>query len=391
MNARKNMMAGLAPALVLSALGGVAQAATVEKEVVFDSTTGLSLENLVGKVTVRRAADETARVRATVVAETGELAASVSFDLQERDGGQRLLVVYPENVRRIHYKPENGSLNTTLKYQGHKVRVTSRDRSDAVALRVDLEVLLPAGARMNALRNGVGDVDIAGVDADLRVEASAGHIDAADGRGALGLDTGSGSVTVTGQEGHVRVDTGSGSVVVTNVVGDVDADTGSGSVRITGVSGDVTADTGSGSVTLEQIMGDEISADTGSGSVRARDIRGSFNADTGSGSVHLDGLRDADRLAIDTGSGSVYVRGALAGLKRLGVDTGSGDVELRFVTVPDMRFLVEVSSGRIKSSLPDLMVSEVSRSRMEATAGSGSGRGVISTGSGDVTLIKDAD
>lgn len=391
MNARKIVSGCLAPVLVLWALSGVAQAATLEKEVVFDGASDLTVENLVGRVTVRRADGDRAVLRATVVAENEELAGSVSFDLQDHAGGQRLVVVYPEKIKRIYYKPEAGSLSTSLKYHGRKVRISSRERSDAVQLRVDMELLLPAGARVSALRNGVGEVNIAGVDAFLRVQVSAGRIEVADGRGELVLDTGSGAVTVTGQEGRVDVDTGSGSVVVTNVIGDVKADTGSGAVRITGVSGDVEADTGSGSVTIEQVMGDEIVADTGSGSVRARDIRGSFRADTGSGSVHLDGLSDADRLLVDTGSGSVFIRGALAGLKRLDVDTGSGDVEMRFTSVPDMRFRVEVSSGRIKAALPGLTVSEVSRSRMEATAGDGSGRAEISTGSGDVTLISEAD
>jgi DUF4097 and DUF4098 domain-containing protein YvlB len=382
---RKVFRGAIFGALFVGLTGG-ASAATVSKEFSFEADSRIAVENLVGSVRVRPTDGSVAIVKATVVAESDALAEAVNFEMTNQGSLQQLDVIYPEDNRDIFYDALSKGSRSNVRYRGKKYKITGNDSRGAVALRVDLEVFLPAGSRMDKLKNLVGEVDLAKVAADIRVDVGSGQITSVDGKGTLELDTGSGRVNVSSHEGSVEVDTGSGAVEIVTVLGAVNVDTGSGTVKISGVSGNATADTGSGSVEFSEIIGDKISADTGSGSVKGRALRGSFSADTGSGSVRVDGIADSDSIDIDTGSGSIRIKGDFSGLRRLKLDTGSGDVDVQMLAAPDMTVRIEVSSGDIEVDVPDMKTSKVSRHRLETMFGDGSGQGVIGTGSGDVEI-----
>lgn len=377
--------AALLAAMFLGVSGG-ASAATISKEFTFDSDSRIAIENLVGSVQVRPADGNVATVKATVVAGSDELAEAVRFEMSDKGSLKQLEVIYPEDERTIFYEALNKGSRSNVRYRGKKYKVTGSNSRGAVALHVDLEVFLPAGSRVDSLKNMVGDVDLANVDGDVRVDVGSGKVSSTNGNGKLELDTGSGRVNVSSHEGPVDVDTGSGTVEIITVLGDVNVDTGSGSVTVTGVSGNATVDTGSGSVEFAEVMGDKISADTGSGSVKGRNLRGSFAADTGSGSVKVDGIDDSDFIDIDTGSGSIRIKGDLSSLRSLNLATGSGDVEVNMLAAPDMTVRIDVSSGDINVDVPGQRTTKVSRHRLETAFGEGTGRGVIGTGSGDVEI-----
>jgi DUF4097 and DUF4098 domain-containing protein YvlB len=380
------VVAGAVLALVLQGASSESLGATVNQEFKFDADSRIGVENLVGRVTVKPTDGPQAYVKASVIGESEELLRQVRFELKDQGNQQRLVVIYPEDHRDLYYESDGGRSSSSVTYHSKKYKISSYQRRGAEALQVDLELFLPKGARVDNLKNMVGHVSLDAVDADIRVDVGAGMISSTDGSGRLVADTGSGGVGVTNHTGDVSVDTGSGSVQVLTVLGNVDVDTGSGTVQISGVSGNVDADTGSGTVILEQIIGDMISADTGSGAVKASDIRGSFRADTGSGTVRIDGVSDSDLIDVDTGSGGVRIRGDLSGLKRLKVDTGSGDVDIDSQKTLNMELKIKVDSGDIDVDFPDMASINSSRNRLEVRLGDGNGKGVVSTGSGDVTV-----
>ena len=384
------LLAGVGLVALLMSAANVTLGATVTEEFRFAKGAEIEIENLLGRVKVRPTDGTEAYVKASVIGESEELVKLVSFKFKEQGKQQRLEVLYPDDHRSLYFETSGGKTSTNTTYKGEKYKISSYRRSGAEALQVDLELFLPKGSKVDNLKNVVGEVELAGVDADIRVDVGAGSVTSTDGRGRLVADTGSGGVFVTNHEGEASADTGSGEVRIDTVLGNVDADTGSGSVKVSGVSGNVNVDTGSGNVTLEQIIGDRISADTGSGSVKARDIRGSFKADTGSGSVRVEEIADADEIDIDTGSGDVRVRGDLGGVKRLKLSTGSGDVEVRSTGTPNMKLTIKVNSGDIDVDIPGMTTVKASKTRLEASLGDGSGKGVIGTGSGDVTVRLDA-
>ena len=384
------LLNGLGLAALLMSVASVALAASVTEEFQFAKGAQIEIENLVGRVKVMPADGAEAYLKASVIGESEELVKLVRFELKDQGKTQRLEVLYPKDHRKLYFETSGGKTSSNVSYHGEKYKISSYQRSGAEALQVDLELFLPKGSKVQNLKNLVGEVELAAVDADIRVDVASGSIRSTDGHGRLVADTGSGSVFVTNHEGETSADTGSGEVRIETVLGNVDADTGSGSVRVSGVSGNVSVDTGSGNVDLQQIIGDRISADTGSGSVKARDIRGSFQADTGSGSVRVEQIADADSVDIGTGSGDVRLRGDLGGVKRLKLSTGSGDVEVHSTSTPNMSLTIKVSSGDIDVDIPGMTAIKSTKTRLEARLGDGSGKGVIGTGSGDVVLRLDA-
>jgi len=364
-------------------------ASAVERQQSFEldvPSQGLVVENLVGRMTVSQASGDVVVIRATVVAESESLANSVEFKLNDGKGRQSLAVVYPKQHDTLQYSPAGQRYNTSTKYQGRKLLVTSSSARDAVALHVDLDIQIPGVDHKVRLINQIGAVELTGVSGNLYVDTSSGSVTATDGKGRLRADTGSGSVKVSGHRGGVQADTGSGTVRLEQIQGNVSADTGSGSVHISGISGRVKADTGSGSVTMLDVIGDAIEADTGSGTVTATSIRGRFSADTGSGSVNITELGDCEELEIDTGSGRVHVHGDLSALRRMRVDTGSGSVTIEATRVPSMQLSVKVRSGNIDFDVPGLQGVRKSGSKFEARLGDGRGTGEIDTGSGNVSF-----
>ena len=387
-------------ALIVLAVPGLSFAAVERTEIFrFDNAAGDALEvlNLAGQVTIEPINGNAIEVEATIVAEESaglsdnEVSALITFDQESRGSRKYLTVVYPvDDYRNYRYKPESwgGNSNTSTKYMRKKVRVSSRKRSRALDVHVNLTIKVPAGGSLKTI-NKVGQIDAANVESNLNLDTGSGAISVSDSVGTLRADTGSGRVNISGQVGGVVADTGSGSVTISDVQGDISADTGSGSVTISNVTGDVKADTGSGSVDLTDVMASEISADTGSGTVSLENVTGSLNVDTGSGGLTARNFFAGESVNVDTGSGSIRVEGNLAEVRRLRLDAGSGGVRVRTAQLPDMMLRVETGSGGINIDLPGMTEVRRGDDWFEAQIGNGSGEGEIDTGSGSVTFTLD--
>lgn len=351
-------------------------------ELRLDETMPVQIHNLAGAAKLV-AGDGELVIRARVSADKQEIADAVRLSTRERAGVLEVVVEYPESLSRVRYEgDEFRRLDINVEYEGRKLRV-SGSRGEAV--RVDLEVLVPADARLG-LRQAVGPITADQVRAELVLATRVGHVSVADGVGKLRADTGSGRASVTGFRGDVVADTGSGSVVVENVLGNVEADTGSGNVSLRGIDGDILADTGSGNVTVDDARAQQIVVDTGSGSVRLKDVAGSLNIDTGSGSVKAEGVVAGPELIVDTGSGSVAVAGDLSAVRRLVIDTGSGGVSLDSSAPLSLRADLSSGSGGITVNVPVLSDVTAGRNKFRAVIGDGEGTAKVSTGSGSIRI-----
>lgn len=363
-------------AMLAATLPAQAASATVTRAWQFKpgSAAGLTVRNLIGDVRVERGTDAGFHVtaRATVdagsQAEADRLAGLIEYRTSDVGAGSRFDVAFPrEHFRKIYHA---GSVTswwgiTYVDYLGGRIRLTG-DRDDAPAVRVDLVIRAPEGAKLE-VDNLFGESAANGFSGNLKLDGSSGMLRSTDGEGEVELDSGSGAVEVARHRGRVRADTGSGAVRISECECEIDADTGSGSVTVSGGSGRVRADTGSGRVTVEAFAG-AIEADTGSGSVRARDVSA---------------VRDLD---VDTGSGSVEVEGDLSALQSLRIDTGSGGVRLRSSGSPSIEIRVDTGSGGVDVDAPGATVRE-SDGVWTVRLGDGAGRGLIDTGSGSVDLV----
>lgn len=365
-------------------LAAALPAAAAERalELRLDETMPVQIHNLAGAAKLVAGGDGLV-IRARVSADKQEIADAIRLSTRERRGVLEVVVEYPEDLSRIRYDgDEFRRLDVNVEYEGRKLRV-SGSRGEPV--RVDLEVLVPADARLG-LRQAVGPITAEQVRGELVLATRVGHVSVADGVGKLRADTGSGRASVMGFRGDVVADTGSGGVVVENVLGNVEADTGSGNVSLRGIDGDVLADTGSGSVTIEDARGERIVADTGSGGVRLKDVAGSLNVDTGSGSVKAEGVIAGPELIVDTGSGGVAVAGDLSAVRRLVIDTGSGGVSLDSSAPLSLRVDLSSGSGGISVNVPVLSDVTSGRNKFRGVVGDGEGTAKISTGSGSIRI-----
>lgn len=354
----KMMLLALAAVAALPAV-----AAERSLELRLDAARPVQVDNLVGAVRLVPGDGELV-IRASVSADSQELADEVRLVSRERRGMLEVFVEYPSGVSRIGYDGEEfRRLNATVDYMDRRIRVTT---SGGERLRVDLEIEVPEQSKL-ALRQRVGPVTAERVSAELALATRYGRIRVTDGVGSLRADTRSGSIGVAGFRGEVVADTGSGRVSVENVLGNVSADTGSGSVMLRGIDGDILAD-------------------TGSGGVRFQDVTGSINVDTGSGSVRGEGVVAGPSVVIDTGSGSVSLEGDLGAVRDLVADTGSGSVTLRSNAPMSLRLHLSTGSGGIRVDVPELSDVTSGRRSFRGVVGTGEGRARISTGSGSIRI-----
>jgi DUF4097 and DUF4098 domain-containing protein YvlB len=346
---------------MLAAVTVIAAERTLELRI--DGVQPVQIHNLVGTARLVPGDGELV-IRANVSAERPALADAVRLRRSENQHGVVVVVEYPEGVSRINYDgAEFRRLDTSVDYQGRRVRVTS---TGGEAVRVDLEIEVPA-ERVVEFTQGVGGIEAARIRAELALSARHGMVRVTDGAGRLAVTTGSGAVNVGGFRGDVNTTTGSGRVEIENVLGQVDARTGSGRVTMRGVDGDVNARTGSGGIQLS-------------------DLQGSLNARTGSGGVRVEALSSGADLDVGTGSGSVSVAGDLGAVRNVQVRTGSGSVTLDSSTPLSLRLDLSTGSGSFRVDVPSLGQVESGRRNFRAQAGAGEGTARVSTGSGSIRI-----
>lgn len=367
--------AGATLALLAASLPAGAASATATRAWQYkpESVEGLVVRNLMGDIRIERATTPGVHITATTTVESGSqaeadrLAGLIDFRTSDLGAGSKLDVHLPKkHFPKIYW--ENGASSwwsvSFVEHLGERIRLTG-DRDDAPAVRVDLLIRAPAGAKLD-VKNVFGNIAAQGFSGNLRLDGGSGLLRSAGGEGEVVFDNGSGEVLVSGHRGQVDADTGSGSVTITDCECEIFVDTGSGSVDVRGGKGSVSADTGSGRVEVENFSG-------------------AFSADTGSGSVRARGLSNVTSLEADTGSGSVTIDGDLSAMERLMVDTGSGSVTLRSQAQPSMEIRIVTGSGGVDVDAPGATIDE-SDDTWHVRMKEGKYRGKIDTGSGGVDI-----
>ena len=312
-----------------------------------DASKPFAIENLAGTMHLSPGTGSTAEVVATLHAESPAVLEGMGFEATTDERGRpSLRVRYPRGESRVRY-PREGESNSDLKYDGHRVRVSS---DSGVVAWADLDVRLPKNVSEAWIKNGVG------------------------------------ALTASGVSGNIKFDTASGDITVNDVEGDILADTGSGDVKATNLRGSFKCDTGSGDCDVTGFRGDALSLDTGSGSLRAQDVdTRRLRADTGSGDVKVTQAQ-AEEIKADTGSGNVEVEATGAKLQSVKADTGSGNVRLRLAKDASFEARADLGSGDIKSGFADAEPILKRHQVVGYRRGDGHIKIEVDTGSGDVVL-----
>jgi hypothetical protein len=322
---------------------------TLQAELALSPEGAFSLLNLSGTMTVVPAPGAVVRVKATVHADSDDLASSLTLEKATGKDGEPLLVFkYPvERFDRFRYPPRGAGQDDAVEYSGRKVRVSG---TEGAFLYADVVVEVPKGVTKGSLQTRAGAIDAERLDGDL------------------------------------RLDTGSGAIRLTQSRGDLVAETGSGDVIAKGVQGSLRCDTGAGDCQIEDFEGERLVCDTGSGSVlvtRAR-VR-SLVADTGSGRAKFEGI-EAEEIVADTGSGPVDVEAFGTRLRRISADTGRGTVRLRLSPDAGFEARANLGSGEVVCDFQDAERIVKRREVVGCRRGDGHIAIKVDTGSGGLVI-----
>ena len=265
-----------------------------------DSGTPFEVRNLAGTIRVTRGEADHVEIEATVHAGSAELAAGVSLERSEGEGGAAVITVkYPLDSNRTYLYPDRerhesawlkllgAGSNTGLTYDGERVKVSS---GSGVLLYADVEVRLPAHEVKGSVINAVGNVSGRDLTGDLRFETSSGDVTVEDLRGRITAETSSGEISASRVEGSFTASVVSGEIGLSGMTGTL--------VECTTVQGDIDAtdldvetvkvSTRSGSIQLLGKAARLVKAETVSGDITARaDLVEEFDAGTTSGRVQL--------------------------------------------------------------------------------------------------------
>ncbi|MEP6990340.1 MAG: DUF4097 family beta strand repeat-containing protein [bacterium] len=213
-----------------------------------------------------------------------------------------------------------------------------------------------------------GDVSICSVLGDRDSCGDRGYSSDDDDRGRWRRDV-SVAMTVRVPRGtQLKVATGNGEVSVVRVGGEVQASTGNGPVRVEDTEGAVRVSTGNGDVDVRGARG-AVRVSTGNGRVNVATSEGPVEVHTGNGNIDVSmaQLKARDDMTFSTGSGSVRVALPAGYNGELDASTGSGDI------TSDFELKVE---GRMNPR------------RIRATIGQGGPRLRVSSGNGQLQIVK---
>lgn len=166
----------------------------------------------------------------------------------------------------------------------------------------------------------------------------------------------------------VKVVTGNGAIAVERVGGELQATTGNGRVRIADTDGPVRVATGNGDVEIRGAKA-PVRVTTGNGRVSVSTTDGPVDARSGNGDidVSISSLRARDDMHFSTGSGSVRLTLPASYSGELDASTGNGEMRSDF----DLKL-----KGRITPR------------RVRATIGDGGPLLRLSTGNGELQVLK---
>lgn len=185
---------------------------------------------------------------------------------------------------------------------------------------------------------------------------------------------------------QVDVSTVSARIYGSGLTGGVEAASVSGDIAIGDGATTVKAESVSGSVGVGRCSG-RVEAASVSGRVSVAGATGRIEASTVSGNVEVRGA-DLSSVALEAVSGSLFFSGALSPRGRLEAGSHTGDVILELDSTANVTVEANTFSGRIANALgsPARRSGHGLGSELAFRLGNGSGRVVVETFSGDVTI-----
>jgi len=266
-------------AAALPVLAGPSGQSTATKEFQQTLTLGsnqtVSVDHKYGEVRIHAEGGRDVRISATIRAQAhseeaaNKFAEQVKIEVSQDGQGIKVRTVYPDDGSGLF-----------------KIRVGGPSYS------VDYDVAVPSDAKL-WVKNGFGNVEIAGVRGWADIENSHGQLNFRDG-GASKLANSFGSVEASGADGNVTIANTNGTVRASSLKGTLEVRDRFASITVTNVAGAVTINGGNGAVELTDSGAAKIN--NSFGSVNARNVHGDLTVNNNNGSIEADTVSGGAQL-----------------------------------------------------------------------------------------------
>jgi len=180
---------------------------------------------------------------------------------------------------------------------------------------------------------------------------------------SVDLRTSGGDVDVAEVTGEVKVETSGGGIELHQIVGEIEVETSGGSIKGREIRGDLAAETSGGSIHLSEVEGD-VEVETSGGPIRIRDVDGRVEAQTSGGSI------------------SIRFTGAPAGELK----TSGGSIQVELPQNQGVDLEAQTSGGRVTIDEGLAVSGLVERSRVEAELGGGGADLILETSGGNIRV-----
>lgn len=259
--------------------------------------------------------------------------------------GSKNIVIYPSTdetitIREYLYSDRPEAVATVTYLEDNEVVVTGGKVQTIVFFGFGInggeriEVYVPEKAlEAFSLHTGSGNIR--------------GEHDCVTEDGTLAVVAGSGNIKWSDTDAkEVSFEAGSGNIKIANVKGDARIQTGSGNITGEFLCGKLSASAGSGNIALTEFQGSgTVTARSGNVNVEAVSVNGDMEMQTGSGNIKLEIPRDMQfHLEINTGSGNINTDfdGALSyNEKGNHAEGDAGDA-------PEISIQLKANSGNVK-------------------------------------------
>jgi DUF4097 and DUF4098 domain-containing protein YvlB len=181
---------------------------------------------------------------------------------------------------------------------------------------------------------------------------------------------------------NVELHTAGGDVEIVGVNGDLRGGTSGGDVRVSDVRGTVELETSGGDVTGERITG-PVHLSTSGGEVHAKSIVGDIDLRTSGGDVTAEGIDGAVSARTSGGNVLVNVAGANKGVK---AETSGGDIELVLAKSVGAEIDISTSGGEVTCDIPVTVQGKISEESIRGMVNGGGPKVYAHTSGGNVKV-----
>ena len=259
--------------------------------------------------------------------------------------GSKNIVVYPSTdetitIKEYLYSDSPEAVATVTYPENDEVVVTGGKVQTIVFFSFGInggeriEVYVPEKALETlSLQTGSGNIS--------------GEHDCVTEDGSFAVSAGSGNIKWDGTDAkELSFKAGSGNIKIANIKGDIRVQTGSGNISGDFLRGKLSASAGSGNIALTEFAGSgTVTAKSGNVNVEAASVTGDMEMQTGSGNIKLEVPQELQfHLEVNTGSGNIKTDFEDAMSYNEKGNSAEGDVG----AAPEISIRLKANSGNVK-------------------------------------------